>query len=96
MILLHLNSGEVTAANAIVLATGFEQGLPGGKMISGLVRNHSFRCASCGFPIPSNHLEWWDGIYLSGTLGELETGPSAPNLIGARMAANKILSSVRK
>ncbi len=96
MILLHLESGEITAANAIVLATGFEQDVPGGVMISDLAKDPGFRCASCGFPIPDRHLKWWDGIYLSGTLAELEIGPSAPNLIGARMAANKIVSEMVK
>lgn len=92
LLLLHLESGEVVAANAIVLATGFENEVPAGFMISDLVKRRDFRCASCGFPIPNRHLKWGDGIYVSGMLGELEVGPSAPNIIGARIAAEKILT----
>lgn len=95
MMLLQLSNGETTAANSIVLATGFEAGVPGGTMILDLSQHPGFRCSECGYPLPDRCLRWWNGIYLSGTLGELETGPSAPNLVGARMAADKILSSIK-
>ncbi|MCC5942185.1 MAG: FAD-dependent oxidoreductase [Balneolaceae bacterium] len=90
--LLQLQSGEKLACNAIVLATGYRNRRPGGEMISRLIDQYNLRCSACGYPVPQSNLEWFDRIYLSGPLAELEVGPAAQNVIGARMAAEKILN----
>ncbi|TVQ05492.1 MAG: hypothetical protein EA359_03090 [Balneolaceae bacterium] len=93
--LLQFQSDEKLACNGIVLATGFRNRRPGGDLISKFVDQHNLKCASCGYPIPNSNLEWFDRIYLSGPLAELEVGPAAQNVIGARMAAEKILINHR-
>jgi hypothetical protein len=35
-------------------------------------------------------LRWHPGIYVTGALAELEIGPTAMNIIGARLAAERI------
>ncbi|MBL8151238.1 MAG: hypothetical protein JNN15_15045, partial [Blastocatellia bacterium] len=44
-----------------------------------------------GYPIVDRSLKWHPGIYVSGPLAELELGPTARNIIGARTAAEKLL-----
>jgi len=49
----------------------------------------------CGFPIVDKNLSWGDSgrIYVSGALAELEIGPSARNIAGARLAAERIVQA---
>lgn len=78
----------------IVLATGFESGLPGAEFLDQLIVDEELPIAECGFPLPGQNLEWSEGLYVMGGLAELELGPAARNIIGARKAAERILSSV--
>ena len=91
LMLLNLKSGETLAANHIVLATGYENRCPGGDLLNGLISNFHLRCSECGFPITDSSLRWHDRIFVSGALAELEVGPASQNIIGARMAAEKIV-----
>jgi len=45
-----------------------------------------------GFPEIDRSLSWGDRIFLTGTLADLELGPVAGNIAGARMAARRILA----
>jgi hypothetical protein len=89
--LLQLQSGEKLGCTAILLATGYQNRRPGGDLIGRLIDQYNLKCGSCGFPVPTSNLEWFDRIYVSGPLAELEVGPASGNIIGARMAAEKIL-----
>ncbi len=91
LMLLNLKSGETLAANHIVLATGYANRCPGGELLNGLISNFNLKCSECGFPITDTSLRWHDRLYVSGALAELEVGPASGNIIGARMAAEKIL-----
>jgi len=91
LMLLNLKSGETLAANHIVLATGYENRRPGGDLINGLISNYRLRCSECGFPITDTSLQWHNRLFVSGALAELEVGPASQNIIGARMAAEKIM-----
>lgn len=92
LMLMKLMNGEQIATNATVLATGYDQNPPGGSMMKDLFKRYELNCAACGYPITDKYLEWTDRIYLSGALAELEVGPAARNVIGARMSFEKIKS----
>jgi hypothetical protein len=46
--------------------------------------------APCGYPLVNSALCWTDGLYVLGPLAELEIGPVARNITGARQAAERI------
>ena len=48
-------------------------------------------CAECGYPIVSKTLQWGPDLYVTGALAELEMGPIARNISGARQAAERIV-----
>ncbi len=77
----------------VFLATGFKSGLPGGALIRrDLVEQSGLKISDyCGFPIVSFDLKWHPRISVSGALAELELGPSARNIAGARLAAERIV-----
>lgn len=91
LMLLSLKNGEPLAANHIVLATGYEADCPGGDLLNGLMSNYDLKCSECGFPITDTSLRWHERLFVSGALAELEVGPASANIIGARMAAEKIV-----
>lgn len=43
----------------------------------------------CGYPIVSPQFGWLDGLYVTRPLAKLELGATAPNIHGARMAAER-------
>ena len=77
----------------VILATGFEKIRPGGNMLSQLISRYHLPVAPCGFPIVDRTLAWHPMIHVSGSLAELELGPIAKNIAGARVAADRILST---
>lgn len=90
---LHLKSGEIISTDGILLATGFEQKPPGMDWLQQLIQTYCLPCASCGYPTPKPSLEWEEGLYLLGALAELQLGPVARNISGARRGAERIVSS---
>lgn len=83
-------------ADRVILATGFETKRPGGQLVDDLIQRYDLSIAPCGYPIIDETLCWSDGLYVSGALAELEVGPVARNIIGARLSAAKISQSIRK
>jgi len=77
-------------ADRLVLATGFDGRRPGGFWIDEAVRSLSLPCAPCGYPIVDRDLQWASGLFVSGPLAELEIGPAARNIVGARMTADRL------
>jgi hypothetical protein len=49
------------------------------------------RVTACGYPIVDQGLRWHEGIYVTGALAELEIGLVARNIIGARLAGERLL-----
>ena len=90
-LLLKLASNQKLKVDKVILATGFEKVRPGGVMIENLVKEHNLPVASCGFPVVDENLCWHPGVYVSGGLAELEIGPVAKNIAGARFAADRIM-----
>jgi pyruvate/2-oxoglutarate dehydrogenase complex dihydrolipoamide dehydrogenase (E3) component len=84
---------EAIQADRVVLATGFLPERPGDVWLSHTIAELGLACASCGYPIVDRSLRWRPGIYVVGALAELEIGPAARNLIGARLAAERIASA---
>ena len=95
---LSLSTGEKIQVDEILLATGFGKKPPGGKIIEeDLVQKAGLQVSEfCGFPIVDENLCWHPRIFVAGALAELELGPSARNIAGARLAAERILQAVNK
>ena len=98
MMELTLSCGEKIKVDEILLATGFGKKLPGGILIQrDLIEKAGLEVSDfCGFPIVNEHLQWHPRIYTAGALAELELGPSARNIAGARLAAERILQSIKQ
>ena len=86
-------SGAV-AAQQVILATGFRSARPGGGLVDGLVESAELPCAGCGYPLVDRHLRWHPRVLVTGPLAELELGPSARNIAGARQAATRMLGAL--
>ena len=82
-------------ANLVVLATGFERSRPGGEWLDRTVRDFALSCHECGYPIVDRSLCGYPGLYVVGLLAELELGPVARTIIGARHAASRVPATSR-
>ncbi len=80
----------------VLLATGFEARRPGGALVDQLVADYQLPCASCGYPAIDTNLRWHPRIFVSGPLAELQLGPAARNIAGARHAAERITRVSRR
>lgn len=74
----------------LLLATGWEQKRPGGEWLNNAIKCYNLPIADCQFPIIDVTLCWTAGLYTSAALAELEIGPAARNIIGARMASQRL------
>ncbi len=90
---MKLGSDVVLEADRVFLATGFASHRPGGALIDRLVDSESLECAECGYPIVDESLRWHPRVYVSGPLAELELGPTARNIAGARRAGERVLQA---
>lgn len=77
----------------VILATGFEKKRPG-QWLQNIIEKCELPQALCGYPIVDKNLHWANNIYVSGALAELEVGPVARNIVGARIAADRIVQGV--
>lgn len=92
---LQSASGAVVNTSMILLATGYAQHRPGGTWLEKAVQDYGLPTATCGYPIVDNSLCWSDNLYVSGPLAELEIGPAARNIVGARMAGERLGPAAR-
>ncbi|MFC4321785.1 NAD(P)-binding domain-containing protein [Litchfieldia salsa] len=89
---LMLNINDISIqTRSILLATGFSPTRPG-KWVEKLIEVEKLSCAQCGYPIVDENLQWYPHLYVIGPLAELEIGPIARNISGARQAAERIVS----
>jgi cation diffusion facilitator CzcD-associated flavoprotein CzcO len=93
-VVLHLADGAALVADRVLLATGFASGRPGGAWVDALIASAALPCAPCGYPIVDAALHWHPRIFVSGPLAELELGPAARNIAGARRAGDRIVGAV--
>lgn len=93
--LLHLQPAAAPlAVDRVLLATGFEQTRPGAAWLDQTVAELGLRCGACGYPIVDSLLRWHPQIHVTGPLAELEIGPVSRNIIGARLAALRLLRAL--
>ena len=90
---LFLESGERLEATTIILATGFESPRVDQSWLGASIEELGLECSACGFPLVNQALQWAPGLWVSGPLAELELGPAARNIAGARMAGRRIAAA---
>ncbi len=90
-VVLSLPGDAVVEAQHVLLATGFDPRRPGGALVDGWIESASLPVARCGYPVLDAALRWHPRIRVSGALAELEIGPVARNIAGARRAGERIL-----
>ncbi len=83
-------------ARRIVLATGFRQERPGGRFVDRLIQDFDLPCNPCGYPIVGPDLQWGPNIFVTGPLAELQVGPCARNIVGARNAGRMLLAGLEQ
>ncbi len=84
-------SASVLEADQVILATGFTPRRPGGALVDRLIRDFDLKCNPCGYPLLGADLRWAENIYATGPLAELQVGPCARNIVGARNAGRILL-----
>jgi hypothetical protein len=89
-ICLETVAGKVWT-DTVVLATGFRSDRPGGNFIDQVIEEFGLQCGPCGYPIVGEDLRWAANIFVTGPLAELQLGPCARNIIGARNAGRHLL-----
>jgi len=80
----------------IVLATGFMEKRPDGGFMNQAVNEFNLKTAACGFPVITPSLQWHDRIFVTGPLSELQVGPVARNIVGARHSSSRITAAFKK
>lgn len=88
--LLDAYNNHLALASNVILATGFMPGRPGGQLLDQIIAQFNMPIAEDGFPIAQEDLHWGNGIYVTGALAELEVGPPARNILGARLSAERL------
>lgn len=91
---VRLGRGRRVGADAVVLATGFADRRPGGALVEELLARWSLPLAPCGYPVLDRRLQWRPGLFVAGRLAELELGPMAGNIRGARLAGERLAAAV--
>lgn len=82
--------GLTLRADRVLLATGFAQQRPGGGWLDRAIAAYELPLAPCGYPLVAPSLAWAPGLYATGALAELELGPVARNIAGARHAGERL------
>jgi thioredoxin reductase len=88
-------SAKPVRGGLLVLATGFQPRPPLSPIVRGLARRHRLPVGPAGYPVPDVFLRWHPRVLVAGPLGELELGPAAPNIIGAHLAARRLVPFFR-
>ncbi|MEM6791664.1 MAG: FAD/NAD(P)-binding protein [Myxococcota bacterium] len=86
---------DVFGFDRVLLATGFSPARPGGAMVDHLIASASLPCARCGYPVVDWALRWHPRVHVTGPLAELELGPTARNIAGARRAGARLTAFLR-
>ena len=58
--------------------------------------NETVGCAICGYPVVGEDLRWQERIFVTGPLAELQIGPCARNIIGARNVGRRLPALLQK
>ncbi len=90
---LTLADGSQIHADHVLLATGSTRARPGGTWIDQAILEYNLPTAACGYPDVWKSLCWRAGLVVSGALAELALGPAARNIVGARMAGERLAAT---
>lgn len=88
--------GREVRADVVLLATGFDPQRPGGVLVDSVIERLGLECAACGYPVVDENLRWDRGLFVTGPLAELELGPAARNIHGARLAGKRLVAVARR
>jgi len=94
---VDLAGGQTLLADRLLLATGFETHRPGRGWLDDAIQALGLSCAECGYPVVDQGLRWLAPtatpypLFVFGPLAELELGPSARNIVGARHSGERLL-----
>lgn len=83
-------------ADRVLLATGFLAQRPGRPFIEQVIEEFDLACNDCGYPLVGKDLRWSEHIFVTGPLAELQVGPCARNIIGARNAGRFLAAALKK
>lgn len=86
---LKLKDNSTLFCDRILLGTGLSRVIDS-QLVQKLRSKKKLRCAECGYPIVDPFLRWNEHLIVTGELAELEIGPAAKNIIGARHAGKRI------
>lgn len=89
---LRLRSGDELRAHRVILATGFDRTRPLPGWIEAAAAAMGLPRAACGTPVLDDSLRWSPGLHVMGAGAELVLGPTARNISGARMAAQRLVA----
>ena len=78
-------------ADTISLATGYCSIPNKDGLVSRIAQKYSLPVDRFGRPVSDESLRWSDRIFVTGRAGELTLGPAAPNIIGAHLAARRLV-----
>ena len=78
----------------VILATGFQTKCPGSPLIEQMISEFNLPCNPCGYPILGRDLRWDEHIFVTGPLAELQVGPCARNIVGARNAGRFLTAAL--
>lgn len=87
-IALTLDDSSPLMSDQVVLATRFVNERPGGPWLTCVIVELKFVCSTCGYPLINRSLRWHEGLYV------LEIGPVVRNIMGARLAAQRLARAV--
>lgn len=87
---LKLTDGTHLPCHLVVLATGFAESTGASDFVRNTMRALDLKETPCGIPHIDYYLRAAKGLFVSGPLAELELGPAARNIVGARIAAERI------
>ena len=84
--------GPSAQRGAAIYAVEQQPQHPGGAgLVERMVQHEDgLELCSSGYPAPDRYLRWGH-VYVAGALAELELGPSARNIAGARLASERIV-----
>jgi pyruvate/2-oxoglutarate dehydrogenase complex dihydrolipoamide dehydrogenase (E3) component len=93
---LRLDDGSpAIRADRLVFATGFEATLDPEGLIARTARELELPVDRSGRPVTDRCLRWHPRIFVTGAAAELSIGPAAANIIGAHLAARRIVPFLR-
>ena len=74
----------------MLFATGFSGKVPLEALLPDLIQNLKLPTGPAGYPVVNPYLAWAPGLFVAGALAELEIGPVARNIRGARRGGERL------